>query len=114
MRRSCLDCEYFDKEHYDMYEEAICTKADETIRLRRGQHHPRWCPDIQTQVAYQHMLQDISVPSGTDLSGTYIYGGWMPAPQVCCTSGPEKTNCKNCGASLRGHYRCEYCGTVNN
>lgn len=77
MRRSCLDCEYFDKEHYDMYEEAICTKADETT-----------C--------------------------TYLYGGWMPVPQVCCTGGPEKTNCKNCGASLRGHYRCEYCWTVNN
>ena len=71
MRRSCLDCEYFDKEHYDMYEEAICTKVDETIRLRRGQPHPRWCPVV-------------------------------------------KTNCKNCGASLRGHYHCEYCGTVNN
>ena len=49
----------------------------------------------------------------TQPSGTYLYGGWMPVPQVCCTSGPEKTNCKNCGASLRGHYRCEYCGTVN-
>lgn len=24
------------------------------------------------------------------------------------------SNCVNCGASLRGHYRCEYCGTVNN
>lgn len=66
--------------------------------------------NIQTEVAYQHMLQNnFSAPSGT-----CFYGGWMPAPQVCCTSGPEKTNCKNCGASLRGHYRCEYCGTVNN
>ena len=31
MRLSCKDCEYFDSEHYDMYEEAICTKANETI-----------------------------------------------------------------------------------
>ena len=34
-----------------MYEEAICTKADETIRLRKGQQHPRWCPIVVEQRA---------------------------------------------------------------
>lgn len=56
--------------------------------------------NIQTEIAIQHIKQQIN-------------SGWIPVPQVCCTSGPTKTNCCNCGASLRGHYRCEYCGTVN-
>lgn len=85
-----------------------------TLSSLRQELEQAYC-NLQTEIAYQHILQDnISAPSGTYLSGTYLYGGWMPAPQVCCTSGPKKTNCKNCGASLRGHYRCEYCGTVNN
>lgn len=87
------------------------TNADyqSTLNMLR-QELEQTCFNIQTQVAYQHILQNnLSAPSGT-----YLYGGWTPVPQVCCTSGPEKTNCKNCGASLRGHYRCEYCGTVNN
>jgi len=114
MRRSCLDCEYFDKEHYDMYEEAICT-ADyqstlSTLRQEIEQAHF----NLQTAVAHIMLQDNLSTPSGTYLSGTYLYGGWMPVPQVCCTGGPEKTNCKNCGAPLRGHYCCEYCGTVNN
>ena len=62
----------------------------------------------------QTCVLDPPVFSITHPSETYLYGGWYSVPQVCCTSGPEKTNCKNCGASLRGHYRCEYCGTVNN
>lgn len=67
------------------------------------------CFNIQTQVAYQHMLQNnLSVPSGT-----YLYGGWTPVPQVCCTGGPEKTNCRNCGAPVSRSGFCEYCDTYN-
>lgn len=87
------------------------TNADyqSTLSSLRQEIEQAYC-NLQTEVAYQHMLQNnLSAPSGT-----YLYGGWTPVPQVCCTGGPEKTNCKNCGASLRGHYRCEYCGTVNN
>lgn len=65
----------------------------------------------QTCVLDQPVMPAFSI---TQPSETYLYGGWHSAPQACCTSGPEKTNCKNCGASLRGRYRCEYCGTVNN
>lgn len=72
------------------------------------------------QIEEDAFMNDAWIPpfmpefSITQPSGTYLYGGWAPVPQVCCTSGHEKTNCKNCGASLCGHYRCEYCGTVNN
>lgn len=66
--------------------------------------------NIQTEIAIQHIKQQVNC---TMPSGTYLYGSWIPAPQVCCISGPTKTNCCNCGASLRGYYRCEYCGTVN-
>lgn len=34
----------------------------------------------------------------------------------CCTDRrptPSRTNCCNCGAPLGYHFRCEYCGTVN-
>ena len=46
-RMSCKDCEQFDKEHFDMYEEAICDEADAVIRLRRGQSRPSWCPKLK-------------------------------------------------------------------
>lgn len=35
----------------------------------------------------------------------------------CCEDRrptPSHTNCVNCGAPLGYHFRCEYCGTVNN
>ena len=70
MRRSCLDCEYFDKEHYDMYEEAICTKADETIRLRRGQHHPRWCPVVIEQRANKEYEAQLNFDYSAHYGGT--------------------------------------------
>ena len=60
MKLSCIDCEYFDSEHYDMYEEAICTKADETIRLRKGQHHPRWCPIVVEQRANDEYIAQLN------------------------------------------------------
>lgn len=38
-------------------------------------------------------------------------------PQYCCDDGssvrPLKTNCVNCGASLKGKHFCDYCGTYN-
>ena len=37
-------------------------------------------------------------------------------PDQCCTDRrpmPSKTNCCNCGAPLGYHFRCEYCGTLN-
>lgn len=61
MRRNCADCEFFAKEHAEMYGEEICTKADEIIRLRRGQHHPRWCPIVIEQQAkeeYEKMVNE--------------------------------------------------------
>lgn len=37
--------------------------------------------------------------------------------EYCCNDGssmrPKKTNCVNCGASLRGQHRCIYCDTYN-
>jgi len=59
MRKNCKDCEFFNKEHFDMYGEAICTKADETIRLRKGQNHPRWCPVIIEQRAIEEFRAQI-------------------------------------------------------
>lgn len=40
----CKNCDKFDKEHFDMTEEAICIEADQVIRLRKGQGKPDWCP----------------------------------------------------------------------
>ena len=59
MRRNCKDCEYYDKEHDSMYEEPICTEANEVIRLRQGQRHPRWCPVVirkKGQKEYEEQL----------------------------------------------------------
>ena len=44
MNKSCNDCVWFDREHAQMYEEFICTKADMIIRLKKGQHRPSDCP----------------------------------------------------------------------
>jgi len=40
----CYKCPEYNQEHYDMYEESICVKADRIISLNRGQHRPKWCP----------------------------------------------------------------------
>ena len=40
----------------------------------------------------------------------------LKIPDVCCTDMrpvPSRTNCCNCGAPLGYHFRCDYCGTVN-
>ena len=40
----CKNCDKLDKDILDMFDEPICTEADEVIRLRKGQGRPDWCP----------------------------------------------------------------------
>ncbi len=66
---------------------------------------------VHTSIRDQLQAQQMCVLNSIqDQTNAYPYY----QPNVCCCSGPTKTNCCNCGASLRGRYRCEYCGTVNN
>ena len=61
---SCYNCEYYDKEHADMYGEDICTLADEVIRLKQGQHIPKWCPTKQ----YEKEVSKLYKPTGHNIS----------------------------------------------
>ena len=40
----CKDCIMFDVDHYDMYEEPICSMGNFVIRLKHGQGKPDNCP----------------------------------------------------------------------
>ena len=42
--KSCYQCPWFMKDHWEMYGETLCELMDSTIRLRRGQHRPDDCP----------------------------------------------------------------------
>ena len=45
---------------------------------------------------------------------TNIYAGWTYNPVATLPAHPpEKTNCVNCGAPLKGKHKCEYCDTYN-
>ncbi len=41
---NCKDCIMFDVDHYEMYEEPICSMGDFVIRLKHGQGKPDNCP----------------------------------------------------------------------
>ena len=44
MGMKCKDCIMFDVDHYDMYEEPICSMGNFVIRLKHGQGKPDNCP----------------------------------------------------------------------
>ena len=44
MEMNCKDCIMFDVEHYEIYEEPICSMGDLVIQLKRGQGKPDNCP----------------------------------------------------------------------
>ena len=62
--------------------------------------------DIKTEYLRQQLQKQ------TALIPSWAY--WANAKPIrnCCES-ISRTNCCNCGASLKGKYRCEYCDTVN-
>lgn len=74
---------------------------------------PRYLPDcmksstnIQTQILTQQMnLKEL-------IYQIMLEDRLSAKQQYCCMSGHEKTNCCNCGAPLKGKYKCEYCETV--
>ena len=80
-----------------------------------AQYQTQASEDLRTQIALQQTQAYVGAKTHVSPARDYteLYAGPYRVGALCCTSGPTKTNCCNCGAALRS-FRCEYCGTINN